>query len=117
MNRDRRHFLAAAAATAMFPGLMQAAEASPFRGIYPIAWTPCTQDGALDASGLAAQVAFCRRGQVAGLVWPQNASAWATLSTLTRSRPGGPPVGEAGTTARSNPSRAASSSRRGRLVT
>jgi len=80
MNRDRRHFLAAAAATAMFPGLVQAAEASPFRGIYPIAWTPCTPDGALDASGLAAQVAFCRRGQVAGLVWPQNASAWATLS-------------------------------------
>jgi dihydrodipicolinate synthase/N-acetylneuraminate lyase len=56
------------------------AEAAPFRGIYPIAWTPCTPDGALDPKGLAAQVAFCRRGQVAGLVWPQNASAWATLS-------------------------------------
>jgi dihydrodipicolinate synthase/N-acetylneuraminate lyase len=79
MNLDRRHFLVATTA-AILPGLAQAAEASPFRGIYPIAWTSCTPNGALDPSGLAAQVAFCRRGQVAGLVWPQNASAWTTLS-------------------------------------
>jgi dihydrodipicolinate synthase/N-acetylneuraminate lyase len=80
---DRRHFLTAAASvagTALLADQSYAADAAPFRGIYPIAWTPCTPDGALDPSGLAAQVAFCRRGQVAGLVWPQNASAWATLT-------------------------------------
>jgi dihydrodipicolinate synthase/N-acetylneuraminate lyase len=80
---DRRRFLAAAvgfAGTATFANLAHAADGAPFRGIYPIAWTPCTPDGALDPSGLAAQVGFCQRGQVAGLVWPQNASAWATLS-------------------------------------
>ena len=79
----RRHFLGAAAAfagTAAFAGRAMAADAAPFRGIYPIAWTPCSPDGALNPAGLAAQVAFCQRGQVAGLVWPQNASAWATLS-------------------------------------
>lgn len=77
---DRRHFMAGIASLAALSGNARAAEAWNFRGIYPIAWTPCTPDGALDLSAMAAQVAFCRRGQVAGLVWPQNASAWATLS-------------------------------------
>ncbi|MBA2587675.1 MAG: dihydrodipicolinate synthase family protein [Alphaproteobacteria bacterium] len=80
---DRRHFLAATTSIASLVVTSRpvaAAEAPGFRGIYPIAWTPCTPDGALDISAMAAQVAFCRRGGVAGLVWPQNASAWATLS-------------------------------------
>jgi dihydrodipicolinate synthase/N-acetylneuraminate lyase len=51
-----------------------------FRGIYPIAWTTCGANNALDPDGLAAQVQFCERGRVPGLVWPQNASAWDTLS-------------------------------------
>jgi dihydrodipicolinate synthase/N-acetylneuraminate lyase len=80
---DRRHFLAATASMASMvitPRPVVAAGSQGFHGIYPIAWTPCTPDGALDLSGMTAQVAFCRRGGVAGLVWPQNASAWATLS-------------------------------------
>jgi dihydrodipicolinate synthase/N-acetylneuraminate lyase len=80
---DRRCFMAAMASIgslAAFSGRAGAAGAKSFYGIYPIAWTPCTPDGAFIPSGMAAQVAFCRRGGVAGLIWPQNASAWATLS-------------------------------------
>ena len=79
----RRQFLAtgAALAVAISPrAFAQEADDKPFFGIYPIAWTPCTLDGKVDLAALAAQVKFCQRGQVAGLVWPQNASAWATLS-------------------------------------
>src|SRR5277367_1755037 len=76
---SRRHFTAAVLAGAVLPRAL-AQEAKPFRGLYPIAWTPCTPDGRIDFSALAAQAAFCRRGGVAGLVWPQNASAWSTLS-------------------------------------
>lgn len=49
-------------------------------GIYPIAWTPCRPDYTLDLTQLTAQLQFCDRGNVRGLVWPQNASAWDTLS-------------------------------------
>ena len=49
-------------------------------GIYPIAWSPCTPDGRLDTGLLAAQADFCARGGVRGIVWPQLASAWDTLS-------------------------------------
>ncbi|MFO1246762.1 MAG: dihydrodipicolinate synthase family protein [Alphaproteobacteria bacterium] len=80
---DRRNFMISATAVASFvafPGAAIGADIKGYRGIYPIAWTPCKPDGALDLSAMAAQVAFCRRGKVAGLVWPQNASAWATLS-------------------------------------
>jgi dihydrodipicolinate synthase/N-acetylneuraminate lyase len=51
-----------------------------FRGIYPIAWTTCGAGNALDPDGLAAQLRFCEQRRVPGLVWPQNASAWDTLS-------------------------------------
>ena len=82
-QRSRREVLLGAAAAmgvAVLPGSAGAASESVFRGIYPIAWTPCRTDGALDLSGMAAQVRFCQRGRVAGIVWPQNASAWSTLS-------------------------------------
>src|SRR5471030_1498711 len=79
---NRRHFLGAAAGAAGGGAFshMAIARAANFRGIYPIAWTPCTPDGAFDAAGMGAHVAFCRRGGVAGLVWPQNSSAWSTRS-------------------------------------
>jgi len=76
---DRRQLLGAAAAAAL-PSALRAQEAHPFRGLYPIAWTPCSPDNRIDLAALAAQVDFCRRGGVAGLVWPQNASAWSTLT-------------------------------------
>jgi 4-hydroxy-tetrahydrodipicolinate synthase len=54
------------------------------RGIFPIAQTPFTPDDKLDVAALAKQVDFCDRGGVHGLVWPQLASEWATLSESER---------------------------------
>lgn len=53
-------------------------------GVFPIAFTPARPDGTLDYDGIAAQVAFCRRGGVHGLAWPQIASGWTTLSERER---------------------------------
>jgi dihydrodipicolinate synthase/N-acetylneuraminate lyase len=54
------------------------------RGLFPIAQTPFTQDDKLDFECLAAEVKFCNRGSVAGLIWPQIASGWSTLSSSER---------------------------------
>lgn len=48
-------------------------------GVFPIAETPFTEDDKLDVESLAAEVAFCNRGGVHGLMWPQVASGWTTL--------------------------------------
>jgi 4-hydroxy-tetrahydrodipicolinate synthase len=49
-------------------------------GVFPIGWSPCTPDNKLDLDAMAAQKKFLNRGKVAGIAWPQNASAWQTLS-------------------------------------
>jgi dihydrodipicolinate synthase/N-acetylneuraminate lyase len=54
------------------------------RGLFPIAQTPFTGDDKLDLDSLAAQVAFCNRGGVHGLIWPQIASGWTTLTEPER---------------------------------
>jgi dihydrodipicolinate synthase/N-acetylneuraminate lyase len=54
------------------------------RGLFPIAETPFTEDNQLDVEGLAAEVAFCNRGQVHGIMWPQIASGWTTMSEAER---------------------------------
>jgi 4-hydroxy-tetrahydrodipicolinate synthase len=54
------------------------------RGLFPIAQTPFTEDDKLDLDSLAAQVAFCNRGGVHGLIWPQIASGWTTLTEPER---------------------------------
>lgn len=54
------------------------------RGIFPIAQSPFTADDKLDVEALAKQVAFCDRGGVHGIVWPQLASEWSTLSESER---------------------------------
>jgi 4-hydroxy-tetrahydrodipicolinate synthase len=54
------------------------------RGIYPIAQTPCTPDNKLDLTHLADQVRFCSEARVPGVVWPQLASGWITLSETER---------------------------------
>jgi 4-hydroxy-tetrahydrodipicolinate synthase len=54
------------------------------RGLFPIAQTPFTGDDKLDLDSLAAQVAFCNRGGVHGLIWPQIASGWTTLAEPER---------------------------------
>ena len=83
----RRGFLQAAAGYAMASVSASGAAASPGRrleGLFPIAFSPITPDGKLDLEGLAAQVKFCNRGGVHGLIWPQLASAWNTLSDAER---------------------------------
>lgn len=54
------------------------------RGVFPIAETPYTEDNKLDLDGLAAEVAFCNRGGVHGLMWPQVASGWSFLTEPER---------------------------------
>jgi dihydrodipicolinate synthase/N-acetylneuraminate lyase len=53
-------------------------------GVFPIGFSPFTEDDKLDLDGLASQVKFCNRGRVHGLVWPQLASSWSTLSDRER---------------------------------
>ena len=56
----------------------------PLSGLFPIASSPFTPDDKLDLDCLSAQVAFCNRGGVPGLIWPQIASGWSTLSSAER---------------------------------
>jgi dihydrodipicolinate synthase/N-acetylneuraminate lyase len=86
-DTSRRTFLAGASAAAV-AGMAERAEAVPagrkMRGIFPIAQTPCTADNKLDLRRLAAQVRFCTKARVPGVVWPQLASGWITLSNEER---------------------------------
>lgn len=85
LNANRRAFLAGGAA--ILTGAINDAAAAPrrrMRGIYPIAQTPCTPDNKLDLAHLAGQVTFCTRARVPGVVWPQLASGWITLSETER---------------------------------
>lgn len=56
----------------------------PFRGLFPIAASPFTPEDKLDLDCLANEVKFCNRGGVPGLIWPQIASGWTTLTTPER---------------------------------
>jgi 4-hydroxy-tetrahydrodipicolinate synthase len=56
----------------------------PLRGLYPILETPFTPDDKLDTDALAAEVRFCNRGQLGGMIWPVFASSWSTLSDAER---------------------------------
>jgi dihydrodipicolinate synthase/N-acetylneuraminate lyase len=84
---SRRTFLAGASAVAL-AGMAEPVSSAPvakrMRGIYPIAQTPCTPDNKLDLEHLAAQVHFCNNARVPGVVWPQLASGWITLSDEER---------------------------------
>jgi len=88
---DRRTLLktlgsvAAGAAFSKFSlAALPPAAGKPFRGLFPIASTPFTQDNKLDFDCLNNEVKFCNRGGVPGLIWPQIASGWSTLSTDER---------------------------------
>ena len=91
VGTNRRGFLkgatALAGASAVGVGVAQAAtiakspNGKPLAGVFPIGWTPCTPDGKLNLDAMAAQQKFLNRGKVAGMAWPQNASAWQTLSS------------------------------------
>jgi hypothetical protein len=89
---NRRTFLTAAGALAGAVAVGGIGEASasaikkspngkPLAGVFPIGWSPCTPDNKLDLDAMVAQQKFLNRGKVAGIAWPQNASAWQTLSS------------------------------------
>jgi len=86
---DRRTFLRVLGGGAAFQAITgwRAASGAPGKllaGVFPIGFSPFTEDNKLDLEGLAAQVKFCNRGGVHGFVWPQIASAWTTLSEKER---------------------------------
>jgi 4-hydroxy-tetrahydrodipicolinate synthase len=56
----------------------------PLRGLFPIMETPFTPDDKLDTEALAAEVKFCNRGRLGGMIWPVFASSWSTLSDAER---------------------------------
>jgi 4-hydroxy-tetrahydrodipicolinate synthase len=84
---DRRSFLRALGGyTIVGAAALDAATTSQPRleGVFPIAFSPFTPDNKLDLDGLAAQVKFCNRGGVHGLIWPQLASSWSALTDAER---------------------------------
>ena len=76
----------AAAGLVLSAGLpaSEKAGSKPLRGIFPIAQSPFTDSDKLDIDVLVEQVRFIDRGRVHGLVWPQLASEWSTLSETER---------------------------------
>lgn len=78
----RRTFLSSFAA--LLPA--SATAAKPMRGIFPIMATPFTESGAVDYEDLEREAEFLTRCRVHGMVWPQLASEYATLSREERMR-------------------------------
>ena len=58
--------------------------AKPMRGIFPVMSTPFTAAKAVDYDDLGREVEFMDRCGVAGIVWPQLASEYMTLSREER---------------------------------
>jgi len=87
---DRRTLLktlgtvAAGAAFSKYSMAAAAGGRKSFNGLFPIASSPFTQDDKLDLECLGNEVKFCNRGGVPGLIWPQIASGWSTLTTAER---------------------------------
>jgi dihydrodipicolinate synthase/N-acetylneuraminate lyase len=75
----RRQFLRTAAGAA-YSLLAAPPNGKKFDGIFPIMQTPFTESTQLDLDVLASQVRFLDRVGVQGVVWPQLASEYATLS-------------------------------------
>ena len=77
----RREFFAAAAAagTLLAPRRVLGAERK-LEGIFPIMQTPFTEAGALDTDTLAREVQFLDHVGAQGMVWPQMASEYGSLS-------------------------------------
>jgi 4-hydroxy-tetrahydrodipicolinate synthase len=75
---SRRVFLGSLAAAALRAGR------GPMKGIFPIVQTPFTSDDRLDTATLGKEIKFLDQCRVHGVVWPQLASEWATLSADER---------------------------------
>ncbi len=91
----RREFIQSAGAAALGAAALMNSKAAlasgvlepgakPWRGLFPIAQTPFTADDKLDLDCLVAEVNFCNRGGIPGLLWPQGSSGWTTLSEKER---------------------------------
>ena len=80
----RRSFLQALGGAAFTMASAAAVPGRTLAGVFPIGFSPFTQDDKLDLEGLAAQVKFCNRGGVHGFIWPQIASGWTTLTEKER---------------------------------
>ncbi len=78
----RREFFAAAAAAGSILSTRRAwaGAGRKLEGIFPIMQTPFTDAGALDNDTLAREVQFLDRVGAQGMVWPQLASEYASLS-------------------------------------
>jgi len=92
---DRREFMQSAGVAALGAAALMNSKAAlasgvlepgskPWRGLFPIAQTPFTADDKLDLDCLVAEVNFCNRGGIPGLLWPQGSSGWTTLSEKER---------------------------------
>jgi len=80
---SRRRFLASA--LSLSP-LARAQAEKPIRGIFPIMSTPFTESKAVDFEDLAREVEFLDQCGVHGMVWPQLASEYTTLTKPERRR-------------------------------
>src|SRR5713226_9158973 len=85
MSLSRRHFLlqTAGAAAAM---ALPAEAPKPLRGIFIIMATPFTEGGAVDYEDLESEARWLDRCGVQGMVWPQLASEYMTLTKEERLR-------------------------------
>ena len=77
---SRRQMLAAIGGTFAGSFLLHGGTAKPIRGVFPIMSTPFREDKAVDYDDLAREVEFLDRCGVHGMVWPQLASEYFTLS-------------------------------------
>ena len=84
-NPTRRHFLAQVAGAAAAWALPTDTP-KPLRGIFIIMATPFTEAGAVDFEDLENEVRWMDRCAVHGMVWPQLASEYMTLSKEERLR-------------------------------
>lgn len=77
---QRREFLGALTGAALCLKNAPATESKTFEGIFPIMQTPFTEGNSVDMEDLAAEAKFLDRCGVPGMVWPQLASEYASLS-------------------------------------
>jgi dihydrodipicolinate synthase/N-acetylneuraminate lyase len=87
VSNGRREFLKVLSVGALAFNRLPAADkpgAKPMRGLFPIGSSPFTDSNELDLECLSAEVKFLNRGGVHGVIWPQIASEWTTLSKKER---------------------------------
>lgn len=77
---SRRQVLAAIGGSLAAPFALRGDTEKPIRGVFPIMSTPFREDKSVDYDDLAKEVEFLDRCGVHGMVWPQLASEYFTLS-------------------------------------